>query len=814
MLAQLIRLLSQPPGTIIYHLVTLFAIQAVLALALWQWRRARLRGEQDIFAGRLLVAAGGLLALRLLLLLVTSLLLNRPDLLLPSQIIPPLEQAFNSISLILIIWALVEPPARLPRLADGLAVFLVLITAGMWLSFAQSWAAQAITSGPYNSTIQATIWAWYQFVLLSGGMVWLLARRPAEAALRLAVVGVLWLAHLAHLWNYPEIVPSGSDIAYWIRLGYLIALPLLAVLAYRHTLRTLLAMGEVPAGLPAPAAGKEVAEWLHNMVWVLNSLNPEEVAAAAVQLVRRGVSGDLVALALSGGTEMEAGPVWVANPAGEPPPDAPAQTLTLTNWASLRLALEQRQTLVLQDGGMGAYQLQELAAEFNRPGLVQMVVEPLLVEDNPLGVLIVGSQTETTTAGHALLPLTAAICSRAIANAQSHRRALHDVAPLTAATETTISGRILALEKERNHALAQIGLFSGRLQESAKRQAEAQAEARYLAQEVARLKEQHPAAERVARLEEEIKVLREALYEAEEAMSMIAASEEGLSTDWVLMTISRYSGELEGAQMRISELEAELARLEPGRLGRIITSLLQELRTPLTSIEGYTDLLLAETAQIVNSQHRDFLQRVQANAGRMHLLLEQIVRVAASAGQSDSEEVETLVDVRREVENAVSMVLPHVRKKNLVLNLDVADDLLPLPLQRNDLCDIMVHLLNNACLASATKGQMTLRAHMDGVVTNGAGREAARQHYFHIAVSDSSSGILPEDLPRVFDPQYEADNPLITGIGETNAGLAVAEAMVAAHGGRLWVDSRQGEGNTFSVLLPLSAGAGKEETPP
>jgi signal transduction histidine kinase len=78
------------------------------------------------------------------------------------------------------------------------------------------------------------------------------------------------------------------------------------------------------------------------------------------------------------------------------------------------------------------------------------------------------------------------------------------------------------------------------------------------------------------------------------------------------------------------------------------------------------------------------------------------------------------------------------------------------------------------------------------------------QDYMQIQVSDTGGGIPAEDLPRVFTRLYRAENVLIQGVGDTGVGLSIAKTLTEAQRGRIWVETEQGVGSTFSVLLPFS----------
>src|SRR5690606_33827759 len=75
----------------------------------------------------------------------------------------------------------------------------------------------------------------------------------------------------------------------------------------------------------------------------------------------------------------------------------------------------------------------------------------------------------------------------------------------------------------------------------------------------------------------------------------------------------------------------------------------------------------------------------------------------------------------------------------------------------------------------------------------------------YVAIEDRGGGIADEDHARVFARKYKADNPLIAGLGDTGVGLSIAKALVEAHGGKLWLETRPGVGSVFSFALPLNS---------
>ncbi len=231
----------------------------------------------------------------------------------------------------------------------------------------------------------------------------------------------------------------------------------------------------------------------------------------------------------------------------------------------------------------------------------------------------------------------------------------------------------------------------------------------------------------------------------------------------------------------------------------IAVSLIHELRTPMTSITGYTDLLLSESAGILGEMQHQFLKRINANIERMGGLLNDLVKVAAiDAGQiSLSPEPVDLISV---IESAIMSLSAQFGERRLAVQMDLASDLPPVHADRDSLYQIALHLLSNACQCSEPGTEIVVSARLQEYDSQVDGLP----NYLLVSVTDTGGGIAPEDQRRVFQRLYRADNPLIAGLGDTGVGLSIAKSLVEAQGGRIWVESEMGVGSTFSFILPLS----------
>lgn len=235
----------------------------------------------------------------------------------------------------------------------------------------------------------------------------------------------------------------------------------------------------------------------------------------------------------------------------------------------------------------------------------------------------------------------------------------------------------------------------------------------------------------------------------------------------------------------------------------LLLGLVQELRTPMTSISGYVNLLLSESAGIIGEMQRKFLQRVAANISRLAVMIDDLVRVTElDTGQFQLEQ--ELIDIVSLIEDSITNATNQFREKGLTIDLIIDDQLPPLPADRDALNQIIGQLLTNAYLVSPPETEIVVTAQRQIIpLVRNEGKQDVDSFFF--SIEDRGGGIQPEDIPRVFARKYKAENPLIDGLGDTGVGLSIAKALIEEHGGQLWVDSKPGIGSVFSFALPLDS---------
>jgi PAS domain S-box-containing protein len=227
----------------------------------------------------------------------------------------------------------------------------------------------------------------------------------------------------------------------------------------------------------------------------------------------------------------------------------------------------------------------------------------------------------------------------------------------------------------------------------------------------------------------------------------------------------------------------------------LISTVSHQLRTPMTSIKGYADLLYLETVGEINEAQRRFLSIIKSNADRLALLANDLLDISRIETGRIRLNVE-FIHVSAIIHEIAASLRGEIEEKGLSLKLDIPESLLPIYGDRDRVTQILTNLVDNARHYTPAGGQITVSAQVRG-------------NFLQVSVADTGIGIAPEDQEKIFDRFYRADSPLVQEVAGTGLGLSIAKSFVAMHGGEIWVESEPGHGSTFSFTLPL-AERGKE----
>jgi PAS domain S-box-containing protein len=249
----------------------------------------------------------------------------------------------------------------------------------------------------------------------------------------------------------------------------------------------------------------------------------------------------------------------------------------------------------------------------------------------------------------------------------------------------------------------------------------------------------------------------------------------------------RRRGEEERAALLVREREArERAEAAIRTREEVLAIVSHDLRNPLNTIAMGAAALTDFSGD--DATRAKYIQMIQRAIQRMNRLIEDLLDVVRlEAGQRLSLDPKPM-ELDRLVAELCESFGAQAASQKQTLACDCPPGLPPVTADRDRLSQVLSNLVGNAIKFTPEGGRVTIRA-------SAADGEAV------VAVEDTGPGISAEDLPRIFDPYWQAGRKARLGSG---LGLTIAKGIVQAHGGRIWVESRTGEGSTFTFALPMA----------
>lgn len=217
-----------------------------------------------------------------------------------------------------------------------------------------------------------------------------------------------------------------------------------------------------------------------------------------------------------------------------------------------------------------------------------------------------------------------------------------------------------------------------------------------------------------------------------------------------------------------------------------VANVSHELKTPLTSIVGFTETLL-DGARKDPDTCKEFLQIIYKEGLRLQRLVSDLLDLSKIESKQVTVKME-VVSVQMVVHDVVETLVEQMQAKNLHLLTDVA----PLMVKMDTDCvrQILVNLLANAMNYTPVGGKVTVKVKQD------------IKHWM-VQVMDTGIGIPERDQPRIFERFYRVDKARSRNSGGTGLGLAIVKHLVDLHHGEIEVESTVGKGSVFTVRFPL-----------
>jgi len=275
-------------------------------------------------------------------------------------------------------------------------------------------------------------------------------------------------------------------------------------------------------------------------------------------------------------------------------------------------------------------------------------------------------------------------------------------------------------------------------------------------------------------------------------------------------TMEEHIGSLKRINRDLKQAQQDLVRTEKlASVGRLSAGVAHEVGNPLGAILGYTDMLINGVDE--EEVRKDYLLRVQKEIGRINGIIRELLDFSRPSRITINE-----VDLNTVVRESVSLVSHQKDFKNIELNLQLAEDLLPVMADDDQLQQVLVNIILNAVDAMQGEGSLDIvtkniireeikhtrrrRDDISDVELSFERKSDSRiaQKGVSVSVKDTGSCISKENLKSIFDPFFTTKDP---GKG-TGLGLSISQSIIETFDGTISAESEQGVGTTFTIALP------------
>jgi signal transduction histidine kinase len=250
-----------------------------------------------------------------------------------------------------------------------------------------------------------------------------------------------------------------------------------------------------------------------------------------------------------------------------------------------------------------------------------------------------------------------------------------------------------------------------------------------------------------------------------------------------------------------AQLYAELTRANESK-SEFMGFAAHELKNPLTSIKGFSDVMLSGMAGDIGEQQSNFLGTIRSNANRMQTIIDDLRDFAKlEAGQLNVNLAP--MDFQQVINESIRSLQKQLDEKHqkIVVNKPDKEPIIMADSMR--LTQVLVNILSNANKYSDVETNITITMKVVERYRNKRGQSLG--NVLHIAIKDEGFGMSEEDLNRLFHEKYfRSENPIAHAQPGTGLGMMITYSIIQLHNGDIQVESTLGEGSTFNIAIPLA----------
>ncbi len=274
---------------------------------------------------------------------------------------------------------------------------------------------------------------------------------------------------------------------------------------------------------------------------------------------------------------------------------------------------------------------------------------------------------------------------------------------------------------------------------------------------------------------------------------------KGLFTNELIAFLSRLSDHaaiaISNAQLYADLQSANIAKTE------FVSLVSHELKTPMTSIKGYADLLAKGAVGPINDAQSNFLNTIRSNVGRMATLVSDLSDISRiEAGRMRLEYSST--PINDAILEAINSAQTQINEKKQSIELKLCEDNPNVWCDQTRLTQILANLVSNAIKYTPMNGTVTITEQKTQNIWDPKGAPDV----ICVCVSDTGYGISPEDQKKIFQKFFRSEDQHIREASGTGLGLNITRHLVEMQGGRIWFESQLGKGTSFYFTVPVSSG--------
>ena len=255
---------------------------------------------------------------------------------------------------------------------------------------------------------------------------------------------------------------------------------------------------------------------------------------------------------------------------------------------------------------------------------------------------------------------------------------------------------------------------------------------------------------------------------------------------YLVFILNKKSKELSKENIVLNETTEEDYRRD------FVANVSHELRTPVSIIKGFSETLLEDFENIKEKKRKDFLEKINRNANRLHSLIEDLLLLAQFDGNPNSLKLQT-IDLTKTIREVVEECKSRWDPQELNVLLDLPNFEVPITVDPQKMISVFENLLENAFNHAKKLSRITIRL------------KIIEKHTIALCEieDDGQTTIAPAEIEKLFERFYRVDKSRSRARGGTGLGLSIVKDIIEAHNGQIVAKQSKSGGLIFTFKLPL-----------